>query len=412
MKIAFIVSVFPRLSETFILNQITGLLDRGHEVDIYAHSRGNDPTVHRDIIKYNLLTHTLYFDQTIPKNRFLRLIKAIGLILTHVHKKPLPVLRSLNVLKFGKEAASLNILYKIIPFLNKGTYDIIHCQFGPNGKLGALLKDTGAIKSKVITTFHGYDISNYIKQHGDDTYDYLFEKGDLFLPISKRWKDELIRLGCGEQKIVVHRMGVDTNRFVCSPRKPRGDGQVRLLTIARFVRKKGVQYGIQAVARVLKRYPEIEYRIVGDGRLRSEIQSLIETLHISNRVILLGWKQQEEIIELMKDSDILLAPSVTGENGGQEGIPVVLMEAMALGVPVISTYHSGIPELVQDGKSGFLVAERDVDGLAEKLIYLIEHQELWSEIGQAGREYVIQNYDINRLNDRLLEIYRKLTSCN
>ena len=87
-------------------------------------------------------------------------------------------------------------------------------------------------------------------------------------------------------------------------------------------------------------------------------------------------------------------------------------EAMALGVPVISTYHSGIPELVQDGKSGFLVAERDVDGLAEKLIYLIEHQELWSEIGQAGREYVIQNYDINRLNDRLLEIYRKLTSCN
>jgi colanic acid/amylovoran biosynthesis glycosyltransferase len=99
---------------------------------------------------------------------------------------------------------------------------------------------------------------------------------------------------------------------------------------------------------------------------------------------------------------------VTTENGDQEGIPVALMEALSQGLPVLSTQHSGIPELVQDGKFGFLVPERDVDALAEKLEYLIEHPELWPKMGRAGRDYVARHHDINRLNDQLVNLYQRL----
>lgn len=100
------------------------------------------------------------------------------------------------------------------------------------------------------------------------------------------------------------------------------------------------------------------------------MEELAGESNIADKVKLLGWKQQEEIVTLLNDADILIAPSITGNDGDQEGIPVVLMEALAQGIPVLSTQHSGIPEVVQDGKSGFLVPERDVDALAEKLVFL------------------------------------------
>ena len=104
----------------------------------------------------------------------------------------------------------------------------------------------------------------------------------------------------------------------------------------------------------------------------------------------------------------MLAPSVTSQNGDCEGIPVAIVEALAWGLPVLSTLHSGIPEVIQDGESGFLVPERDTEALAEKLEYLIEHPELWPEMGRKGRKYVEEHYDIDKLNDRLVEIYQRL----
>lgn len=415
MKIAFIVGRFPCLSETFILNQITGLIDRGHEVDIYAYGHGKDLKMHADIERYNLLHRTFYYGddyQKIPTNKFWRFMKGLNLISKNIHKKPMALLKSLNIFKFRREALSLFTLYSIIPFLDKDIYDIVHCHFGPNGNLGALLKYAGVFKGKLITAFHGYDMTQYIEKNGNNVYDHLFKEGDLFLPISERWKDKLIMLGCSEQKIIVHRMGINISKFPFHPRKPRKDGKINLLTIARLVEKKGVQYGIQAVAQVIRKYPKIEYRIIGDGPLKTDLENLIKKLDICSNVKLLGWKQQEEVIELMEESDILLAPSVTAKNGDQEGIPVAIMEALAQGLPVISTYHSGIPELIEDGISGFLVPERDINALAEKLDYLMRHREIWPEKARVGRKHIEENYDINKLNDRLVQIYQSICNKN
>ena len=123
---------------------------------------------------------------------------------------------------------------------------------------------------------------------------------------------------------------------------------------------------------------------------------------------MLGPKPQHQVIQILNRAHILLAPSVTDKNGDQEGIPVVLMEALAIGLPIVSTQHSGIPELIQDTVTGFLVPERDVEALFDKLKYLVKHPEMWLEMGRHGRNYVQEHYDINKLNDRLVEIYQGL----
>lgn len=407
MKVAFIVTQFPAISETFVLRQITGLLERGHEVDIFASNPGNDPVRHPDVDRYGLLNRTYYMNdcacsQALP----LRLIKRLSLIVKNFHKAPIIVLRALNAAKFGKRAFLLQVLCQVTPFLAKGPYDILHCQFGNLGELGLLLKDAGLFHGKLITSFRGYDISSHVKSYGDDIYDDLFKRGDLFLCVSEHIKKKLIRLGCDEHKIVVHRSGVDTYRL--HPRQMESDERVRVLTVARLNEKKGVEYGIRAIAEVRRKYQHVEYKIAGDGPLRGKLQSLITDLKVGEHVELLGWRSQDEIAELLQKSDILLAPSVTADSGDEEGIPGVIMEASACGLPVMSTRYAGIPEVVQDGKSGFLVPERDVNGLVDRLKYLIERPELRSVMGSKGREFVEEHYDIDRLNERLIVVYRQL----
>jgi colanic acid/amylovoran biosynthesis glycosyltransferase len=407
MRIAFLVNQFPSVSETFILNQITGLIDRGHEVDIYAGAPAETAEVHSEVERYHLLDRTYYWPP-MPHNPLNRILKGSRFFLENFSKEPAVLLRSLNVFHYGKKAAFLQLLYRAIPLLEKQPYDIIHCQFGPTGLIGEVLRAIGAIKGKLIVSFRGFDISRCLEGGDDHLYDRLFDTADLFLPVSENIKQKLIGLGCEEKKIVIHRSGIDCSEFSFSPRPIHSGGKIRILTVARLIEKKGVKYGIRAIAKLREIRRDIEYTVVGDGPLKGELIRLIQALDIGDEVELVGWKKHEDVIQVLENSDILLAPSVTARSGDQEGIPNVLKEAMAMGLPVVSTLHSGIPELIQDRVSGFLVPERDVDALAEKLKYLIEHQEMWSEMGSAGRKQVEENYDINKLNDRLIELYRQL----
>ena len=142
--------------------------------------------------------------------------------------------------------------------------------------------------------------------------------------------------------------------------------------------------------------------------MKEYFEKLIIELNISSIVKLHGWKQQQEIIEILDKCQIFVAPSVTAADGNQDAPVNTLKEAMAMGLPVISTLHGGISELVEDGVSGFLVPERDADAIAQKLAYLIEHPEVWEGMGKAGRMRVEEKYDMNKLNDELVEIYQQM----
>jgi len=406
MRIAFIVDSFPTLSETFILNQITGLIEMGHEIDIYSRFNPNQEKIHPDVAKYNLLDRTYYF-RPVPANKLARLLEALYHIIYNFHKNPISILNSLNFFKYGKEALSLNNFYHVLPFLRKKKYEIIHCHFGPNGNLGVLLREIGAIRGKIITSFHGYDV-NTITQN--DFYAQLFRHGDLFTVNTKFTKAKVLELGGDFKRTYILPVGLSLDKFPCKKRIIKADEAIRVLTVARLVEKKGLEYSIKAVAKVSCKYPncKVEYNIAGDGPLKDKLKSLILELGMEDKIKLLGWCNENEVRNLFEESHIFVLSSVTAENGDREGQALVLQEAQAVGLPVISTLHNGIPEGVLDGKSGFLVPERNVDALKKKLEYLINHPKICPEMGRAGRKFVEEHYDIKKQNKKLVKIYEEL----
>ena len=413
MRIAFLVDQFPNLSETFILNQITGLLDRGHEVDIYPDKANNLDQITPQVSRYQCQERTYFI--AYPSSRSRRILKGAGLLLGNFYKNPVVLLRSLNIFKYnfsknGEQGGMLKLLYSSIPLLDRQQYDIIHCHYGRNGIRGVLLREIGALKGKIITTFHGYDINSYPGQYGASVYENLFQNGDLYTANTNFTAAQAVALGCPKNKILILPVGVNISKYSFRERKVLDGETINILTVARLVEKKGIEYSLRAFAKVAQKYANIKYEIVGKGPLRESLERCISELSLGDRVKLLGAKTQEELLGIYAKSHIFILPSVTAANGDKEGQGLVLQEAQATGLPVLSTLHNGIPDGVLDGKSGFLVPERNVDALAEKLDYLIAHPERWPEMGRAGRAHVEERYDINKLNDRLVEIYQKLIS--
>lgn len=405
MKIAFLVDQFPSVSQTFVLNQVVGLLKLGHDVHVFASTSVGKIKIHETYEKYGLLKKTRY--HRIPKNKILRILKAIFFIVKYAPGNSRAIFRSLNVFRYGRPAASLSLLFMSIPFLERGSFDVIHAQFGTLGLYAVSLNQILSCKCKLVTSIRGYDVTVFLKKH-PGIYRALFREGDLFLPVCESLKERLIQEGCEEKKIVVHYSGIDCSKFNYVQRERVPGEPIKVLTIARLREKKGVVFAIEAVADLLSRGEQIEYRVVGDGILRETLERLIVDMGIERQVTLLGWKTHEEVKILLEESHVLVAPSLTADSGDQEGIPNAMKEAMASGLPVVSTFHSGIPELVTDGLSGLLVPERDAVSLADALAYLIRHPAVCKTMGQAGRRQVEQKFDTNSLNKELEKLYLKM----
>lgn len=406
MRTAHLIGVFPKLSETFILNQLTGLIDRGHEVDIFDMALGDLDVVHPDVVRYDLLAHSRYI--RVPEDHVKRVLK-VGSQLVQPYAWHLATLDAFNVRKYGRRALNLERLYATLSFLKQKRYDIVHCHFGGLGLVGLELLQQGVITGKLVTSIRGADITSTL-QAQPGLYDDLLQEGHLFLPISEFFKHKLIDEGCDPKKIAVLRDGIDLRRFAFKERTRVAGEPTRLLFIGRFEAKKGVFMAAQAVAEVIRSGRNLLLDIVGDGALRPELEAFIRAQGVSDRVRLHGWQSQDQVLEHLQNAHLLIAPSVTAPSGDQEGIPNTVKEGMAVGLPVLSTFHSGIPELVEDGVSGYLVPEHDTSALAERLTYLADHPECWAALGRAGRAKIEADYNIETLNDKLASLYEGLLS--
>ncbi len=411
MKIAFILGEFPAISQTFILNQITDLFDEGHSIKIFVNQNPHDKKIHPDVKDYNLKNYTFYFN--IPKNKIIRILKAVYLIFTNFYKFPIKIFNSFNILKYKKEALCLRLFYATIFFLNKKfdkKFDIIHCHFGPVGILGVYLKEMGLIKGKLITSFHGYDVNSYPKINGKNVYVDLFKKGDYFTTNTNYTKKQVLKLGCNKKKIAILQVGIKMEKFKFYLRNIQSNKPIIILTVGRLCEKKGHEYSIKAISKLAKKYKNIKYIIAGAGLLEKKLKELVNELCIKNNVNFLGEVEEKEVLELYKRAHIFVLHSITTKEGDKEGQALVLQEAQATGLPVISTFHNGIPEGLINGKSGFLVPEKDVDLLVKKIEYFIEHPNILSKMGQYGRKFVEQKYDIKKLNKKLVKIYQSLAN--
>lgn len=404
MRICFIVGEFPALSETFILNQMTGLMDAGGEVLIFSSGRSRDTIVHEDVVRHGLLHHTRYPDHA-AWPWLTRLLKFLFLFPFKIWRAPRPLLRSLNIFRFGEEAWSLELFFMTLMFLEAREYDIVLCHQSRHGILGLKMKEIGALEGKVVTVFHVGDLDGLVKAGMPGELQRLFSKGELFLPVSFSARDKLLGAGCPERKVVVHRMGVDVRQFDVSARRRGGEGKLRILSVARLIEKKGIAHALDAMARLGD--VAYEYFIIGDGPLRQELEDQVRRLGIMRHVRFLGAQDSGTIRRYLKDADIFLAPSVTSAAGDKEGVPVVLMEAMASGVPVVATANGAIHELVKDGRTGFLVPERDPAALAGKLLEVNLSPDNAQVVARAARALIEERFNSVTLNQVLMRLFTR-----
>jgi colanic acid/amylovoran biosynthesis glycosyltransferase len=294
--------------------------------------------------------------------------------------------------------------------LHKTNVHLIHAHFGPIGWIVLPLKQRLGLP--LVTSFYGFDVTGGIDWEGPDLrrrQKQLFDRGDLFLVEGPFMRQRLIELGCQPDKVEIQRIAIPVRKMPFRVRKPKRDDKVSLLFAGRFTEKKGLIYALQAVRELCKSRRNVEFRIIGDGKLAPQIQAFIHENNLEYCTKLLGFLSHQDYLREMQQADIFLHPSVVAANGDSEGgAPTVILEAQALGMPVLSTYHADIPNITIPGESALLVPERDTDALINGLIYLLEHQERWEKMGRAGRSHVERFHNIDREILRLEEKYFSL----
>ncbi len=405
MRIAFLLPEFPRLNQPYILSQLEGLLARGHEVTV--HAPRTDAAVF-DAVAMERDGSRWREQPRVPAGRVRRTLGGLALVARHGPRHPGAVAASLNPRRFGRYALSFATLHAATALLDRPDYDIAHCHFGPSGVFGAMLQEIGLLRCPLLVTFYGHDVTRYPLERGRDVYDRLFRRAGRALALDPVMKQRLEGLGAPADRVVVHPLGVDARRFQPAAGGP-SSGPLRLLSVGRLVEKKGFADGIRAVARLHAEGIDLRYRIAGDGPLGPGLRELAASLGVGDRVEFLGQVAHAEMPGLVADAHVVLVPSVRAADGDEEGTPTVIIEAMACGVPVVSTRHAGVPFLVEDGVSGWLVDEHDPAALAARIRDLADPDRA-AAFGAAGLAAFRARFDENILTRRLEEHYRSLLS--
>ncbi len=275
--------------------------------------------------------------------------------------------------------------------------DLIHAHFASGGK--TLLPLHKLLRLPLVVTLHGgSDVPIQKPQMG--IYRELGKKADLFLCVSEFIRKQAIDAGYPQEKLLVHYIGIDRSLFFPPTKMADNDS---VLFVGRLVEMKGCEYLIRAMQRVQSRRPSTELTIVGDGPLRSGLEQLAKELGV--RCKFMGVQSTATIRQLLQKTRLFVLPSVTTSDGHVEGLGIVLIEAQAMGVPVVSTLHAGIPEAVADGVTGTLVPERDSEKLAAAILRLLEDRKLWQQYHLATQGHIERQFDLRKQTAILEDIY-------
>lgn len=396
VTVLYFLNRFPLPSETFVIDQICGLLDRGIDIEIISLIKGDYKNLHEKVIEYGLDKKTTYLSED-TNRKFISRATSLGLSLFNPR-----IFKYLNWSKYGSVSKNL-----LLPLLEKkkqkSEFDFIIAHFGTAGVTAMKMIDAGSIKGKLLPVFHGADIS---KKKNLEAYELeyreLFKKSFALFPISELWKRKLITLGAEKSKIMVNRMGIDSSRFSFFEHDINEDNTFRIVTVGRMVEKKGIDDAIEAMSRLKQKTSKnFVYEIVGGGPLFENMKQKVKKLQLSNIVKFHGVQTQKGVKKLLSKADIFLLPSKTAADGDMEGIPVSLMESMSSGIVTVSTFHSGIPELIVHEKEGFLVPERSPEDIAEQLFKIINNQYDLSGIRKNALEKVQGEFNQKQTYEQL-----------
>jgi colanic acid/amylovoran biosynthesis glycosyltransferase len=278
---------------------------------------------------------------------------------------------------------------------------LIHAHFGPDGITAAHIAEL--LRLPLIVTLHGYDVT--IPRESPTTYAALWKRASLFLCVSKFIREKAIECGFPPEKLRVHSIGIDLSRFHPEGSQPKPDS---VLFVSRLVEKKGCEYLLRAMEIVQKARPSAELTIIGDGILRPQLEELAKSLNVRCRF--LGAQPSDAVRKALESARVFCVPSVTAGNGDSEGLGMVFGEAQAMGVPVASFAHGGIPEIVQHGTTGFLAPERDYAQLAQGILRYLSDDLFWEQSKTRGIEWIRSQFDITTQTAELETIYSDVVS--
>jgi colanic acid/amylovoran biosynthesis glycosyltransferase len=286
---------------------------------------------------------------------------------------------------------------------------LIHAHFAIDGVLALPLAKR--LRIPLIVTLHGYDVTisdtEYSRSRTGRLYLHrrrnLWEQAALFICDSDFLSARAAKIGFPESKLRTHYIGVDRRAF---RRVEEPSDQASVLFVGRLVEKKGCDLLIRAMSIVQQELPDVVLTIIGDGPMRESLDRLAKSLDVRCRF--LGSRSSEEIKQMLQRATIFCAPSRTAKSGDSEGLGIVFLEAQAMGVPVVSSFHGGIPEAVIHGETGLLAPEGDYHTLAEHLQLLLRREDLRALYGARGIQWIREAFDIEMLTNGLEDIYEEI----
>jgi len=393
LKVAYILSRFPALSETFISNEIWWLRSHGCDVRIFSLLKPRDTLVQAQsedlmsfvdyspcLLSWKMLSAQLFYFFRRPSKYFQTLLKTVRC----TYREPLTLFSMFLIFPksvyFARQMETLGV-------------ERIHAHFVWVNGVGAMV--ISALLD-IPFSLHPHAFGLFLRDPVNTRHQ--LEDASKIITISefhRNYIDSMSEKISKEDIAVVH-CGVDIEQFEPVDRNQTGVKVPEILSIGRLVEKKGIKYLINALKLLDEKNILFHCSIVGDGELGKEFQELIMKLELDDKVKLLGSRKQTEIIGLFQNSDIFALPCVVEEDGNRDGLPIVLMEAMAMKLPVISTPVAGIPELVHHEENGLLVASKDVAALAQALERLISDKDLRKMYGDCGRKTVVEDFNIKR----------------
>lgn len=282
--------------------------------------------------------------------------------------------------------------------------DVIHAHFGYDSY--KLLKISKILRIPLITSFYGSDVSRLPTEFDwKRRYRKLGEHGAAFIAASEFMKSQLMSLGFPGSKIRVVRFGLNLDTFFYSE---RNQDPSAIMMVGRLVEKKGFEYGIKAVSRLVKSGRPLKLNIYGDGPLMESLQELVMQLQSEEAIDFHGFLPVDEVIEAHHLNSVLMAPSITADDGDMEGLPNTILEAMAKGTVVIASRHAAIPEAIIDEKTGFLVNEKSVDDLVESLTSVLDRKSRADKIRKQARKMVEKDYTIQKMVSDTEDVYEEV----
>ena len=350
------------------------------------------------------------YSETFIKNQ----VKHLPTNIHYFHTNFLPTLYSYNDNPFLKNT----ILYKVQSFIGEKLYNhneeyylkksikkyiiknninLVLAQYGPVGvEMMDICEET---KTPLIVYFHGFDAYRHdILKSYSKKYTKLFSITNKIFVVSNDMKAQLYNLGAPSKKIIYNPCGVNTNFFSYND---VSKNPPIFLFVGRFVEKKNPMMAIRAFNEVYKEIRDAKLILVGDGTLKTKCENLVNSLDLNKAITFMGIQPNENIHKLMAKSRIFLQPSTCPISGDKEGTPVSIMEASLSGLPIVSTKHGGIIDVVINKKSGFLVDEDDFKAMAKHMIQLSIDDKLVSSFGKMGNKHIMKNFTLTKNIDTI-----------